>query len=92
MPGGTPKAAEQPTAEADSICLAHPVAVRYSSLPNHIREALATIEPNRNADLLLYPCRAVLGTGEVFENVYIVPEEPYLRYWGIYPENDQGRH
>jgi hypothetical protein len=66
--------------------------VRYSSLPNHIREALAAIEPSRDGDLLYYPCRAVLGTGEVFENVYVVSEEPYFKYWGVYPENDRAKH
>jgi hypothetical protein len=61
----------------------------YSPLPVHVREALKGIEPSQDGELVYYPCRAVLKSGEACDTVYIVPEEPYIKYWGVYPENDR---
>jgi hypothetical protein len=33
-----------------------------------------------------------LKNGEVLERVLIVPEKQYLRYWGVYPEDDEAKH
>jgi hypothetical protein len=63
----------------------------YSPLLSHVREALKSIEPSRDGELVYYPCRAVLKSGDTFDTVYIVPEKPYLKYWGVYPENDPGK-
>lgn len=65
--------------------------ITYSPLPPHVREALKGIEPSRDGDFVYYPCRAVLKSGGACDAVYIVPEEPYIRYWGVYPENDRGK-
>lgn len=64
---------------------------RYPLLPPHIREALKSIEPSRDGDLDYYPCRVTTKAGEVFDTVYIEPEKPYMRLWGVYPENDRGK-
>lgn len=63
----------------------------YSPLLPHVREALKSIEPSRDGELVYYPCRAVLKSGEATDTVYIVPEKPYLKHWGVYPENDPGK-
>lgn len=63
----------------------------YSPLLIHVREALKSIEPSQDGELVYYPCRAVLKSGEACDAVYIVPEEPYIKYWGVYPENDPGK-
>jgi hypothetical protein len=65
--------------------------ITYSPLFPHIREALKTIEPSRDGELVYYPCRAVLKSGKACDTVYIVSEEPYVRHWGVYPENDPGK-
>jgi hypothetical protein len=65
--------------------------VAYSPLLPHVREALKGIEPSQDGDLVYYPCRAVLKSGEACDTVYIAPEEPYIKYWGVYPENDRGK-
>lgn len=65
--------------------------VEYSPLLPHIREALKNIEPSRYGELIYHPCRAVLKSGEACDSVYIVSEKPYLKYWGVYPENDPGK-
>ena len=39
----------------------------------------------------IYPVRAGLKSGEVLDTVYIMPEKPYLKYWGVYPEEDRAK-
>jgi|HubBroStandDraft_3_1064219.scaffolds.fasta_scaffold135644_2 hypothetical protein len=65
--------------------------VAYSALLPDVREALKNIGPSRDGELVYYPCRAVLKSGEAFDTVYIVPEKPYVKHWGVYPENDRGK-
>ncbi|HTS34236.1 MAG TPA: hypothetical protein VMH04_01115 [Candidatus Solibacter sp.] len=65
--------------------------VAYSPLLPHVQEALKSIEPSRDGELLYYPCRVVLKSGEACDTVYIVAEKPYIRHWGVYPENDPGK-
>src|SRR5579871_147840 len=63
----------------------------YSPLPPYIREALNSIEPSQDGGLVYYPCRAVLKSGAACDTVYIVSEKPYIKHWGVYPENDPGK-
>lgn len=64
---------------------------RYAQLPDHVRIALANIEPSQDGELAYYPCRAILRGGAVLDTVYLEPEMPYLRVWGVYPEGDSGK-
>lgn len=64
---------------------------RYPVLPDHVREALGCIVPSGGDDLFYYPCRVTLRDGRVLDTVYIEPEMPYLRQWGVYPEDDRGK-
>jgi hypothetical protein len=64
---------------------------RYRPLPEHIRAGLDGIDPSRDGDLVYHPCRVFLKSGEGFDTVYIVPEKPYLKHWGVYPEDDKGK-
>lgn len=63
----------------------------YSPLLAPIREALKGIEPSHDGELLYYPCRIVLKSGQACDTAYIVPEKPYFEHWGVYPENDRGK-
>jgi hypothetical protein len=65
--------------------------ITYSPLLAHVRETLKCIEPSRSGGLVYFPCCAVLKSGETCDTVYIVPEGPYIRQWGVYPENDSGK-
>jgi hypothetical protein len=40
---------------------------------------------------MYYPCRVTLKNGMIIDTVYIEPEQPYLRSWGVYPEDDRGK-
>jgi hypothetical protein len=74
----------------DSLC--HEVLVsRYPQLPELVRNALGDIEPSKDGDLSYYPCRVSLRDGSALDAVYIEPEKPYLRMWGVYPEDDRGK-
>lgn len=64
---------------------------RYPALSDSIREALTKIVPSKAGQLLYYPCRVTLESGERLDTVYIEPEKPYLRIWGVYPEEDKGK-
>jgi hypothetical protein len=64
---------------------------RYSVLPDHVREALGGIVPSGDDELWYFPCRVTLRDGRIFDTVYIEPEMPYLRWWGVYPEDDRGK-
>lgn len=68
-----------------------PVGARYGSLPARIAESLRGIEPSRDGEMLYHPCRAIVSGGIALNAVYIAPEVPYLRHWGIFPEDDRGK-
>ena len=38
------------------------------------------------------PCAVTLADGTELSCVYVVDCKPYIRYWGIYPENDPGKN
>jgi hypothetical protein len=52
---------------------------------------LAAIEPSVCGSLKYFPCSVVLKTGSQLDCVYVVSQAPYIRYWGIYPEDDPGK-
>jgi hypothetical protein len=52
---------------------------------------LASIVPSHDGDLAYCPCRITLRNGAVIDSVYIEPEKPYFRSWGVRPEHDQGK-
>lgn len=64
---------------------------RHSSLPERIKIELKLVPPSHAEEMTFYPCRVALASGTVLETVYIVPENPYLKYWGIYPEDDPAK-
>jgi hypothetical protein len=64
---------------------------RYSLLPDHLRRALSVIEPSKDGELIYFPCQATLRNGKAMDTVYIVPERPYIKKWGVYPEDDRGK-
>lgn len=71
--------------------LPHPMQARYASLSASLQEDLAKVEPSRDGEMIFYPCRVILEGGVAMDSVYLAPELPYLRHWGIYPEDDKGR-
>lgn len=64
---------------------------RYPLLPSHIREALKNIIPSEDGSFAYYPCQVTLKGGVRLDTVYIEPEQPYMRVWGVYPEDDRSK-
>jgi hypothetical protein len=52
---------------------------------------LEKIEPSRDGELFYFPCKARLRDGSSVDTVYVAPERTYLKYWGVYPEDDKGK-
>jgi hypothetical protein len=64
----------------------------YAKLSPQLAERLEAIKPSIDRDLHYYPCSVKLKNGEVLPCVYIVWEETYIHYWGVYPEQDRGKN
>ena len=60
-------------------------------LPDKLRDDLSAITPSRDGDLTYWPCAARMKDGTVLVCVYVVPEGPYIRHWGLYPQQDRGK-
>lgn len=64
---------------------------RYPKLPTFLYEMLNTIEPSHSGELLYFPCKALLQDGRSFDTVYVEPQGTYIKYWGVYPEDDEDK-
>jgi hypothetical protein len=60
-------------------------------LPGKLRDDLSAITPSTSGDLTYWPCAARMKDGAVLVCVYVVPEGPYIRQWGVYPQQDRGK-
>src|SRR6266849_8637466 len=63
----------------------------FPKLPGKLLEDLSRITPSVDGDLTYWPCAARLKDGTGLVCVYVVPELPYIRHWGVYPQQDRGK-
>jgi hypothetical protein len=68
-----------------------PAKPHVAKLPDKLREDLRTITPSMDGDLTYWPCAARMKDGTVLVCVYVVPEGPYIKHWGVYPQQDRGK-
>jgi hypothetical protein len=54
-------------------------------------EQLRRVPPSHDGDLEYRPCAVTLDDGTSLPCVYVVAHQPYLRVWGVYPEDDPGK-
>ena len=59
--------------------------------PDKLRDDLGAITPSKAGDLTYWPCAARMKDGTVLVCVYVVSEGPYIRHWGVYPQQDRGK-
>lgn len=63
----------------------------YGALPEELALELDRVEPSGTGEFKYRPCAVTLKSGQRVEAVYVAPEGPYIRMWGVYPENDKGK-
>jgi len=61
----------------------------YGTMPSSLREPLNAVEPSVCGDLLYRPCSVTLKNGDVSDIVYVVSAGPYIKIWGVWPEDDR---
>jgi hypothetical protein len=65
---------------------------RYQPLSDAAYQQLGHIEPIVNHGIIFYPCSVQTTTGQLVSCVYITEETGYFRRWGVWPEDDKGKH
>jgi len=60
-------------------------------IPIPLQSQLANIIPSRDSQMEYFPCRVVLNSGAVFDNVYIADITKYLKVRGILPSLDSDK-
>jgi hypothetical protein len=67
---------------------------RYAEISEELRQKLAAIPAATyagNAGLAYRPCQVLLKNGKWVDRVYVVPEDPYILSWGVWPEEDHAK-
>ena len=64
----------------------------YPKLTQAQKEQLFNIHPSISDGLEQRPTRVVLDNNQIFNNVYIVEAEEYIKSWGVWPEDDPGKN
>lgn len=66
---------------------------RYEAIPRRLKEQLDRVAPSHDtlSDTLYYPCAVTLDDGRELARVYVMEYGPYIRSWGIAPEDDPGK-
>ncbi|HTX20995.1 MAG TPA: hypothetical protein VMD27_03900 [Candidatus Aquilonibacter sp.] len=58
---------------------------------NELRQQLQKIEPSSDGMMKYFPCMVVLSTGKQFDRVYLAEADSYIKIWGVWPDDDQGK-
>lgn len=64
---------------------------KYNKLSNQLRDELTSIEPSRNKAIRYYPCLVITKDGIEKDKVYLVSAQQYIKFWGIWPEEDSNK-
>ena len=73
--------------------MADPSRAVYPKLSPELKRQLAAIIPSVEpiVGLAYYPCVATLNDGTLLDRVYLVSHVPWIKLWGVYPSQDQGK-
>ena len=63
----------------------------YSRLPAILEAQLHAIDPTHDGMMEYFPCRVLLANGEQHDCVYIAESNSYIRFWGVWPDEDPGK-
>jgi hypothetical protein len=64
----------------------------YAALTKGLRVAWETIVPSVDGKLKYYPCSTTLKDGRTLPCVYVMDAQSYIDGWGVWPEDDKGKH
>ena len=64
---------------------------RYGVLSKELTAQLFRVEPSHDQYLDYFPCQVTLRSGEIVDRVYLVKHQPYIRAWGVTPEEDSAK-
>jgi hypothetical protein len=65
--------------------------MEYPVVSHEVRRQLERITPSFDGVCEYRPCRVRLGSGRMRDFVYVVEAEPYMRAWGVWPEDDEAK-
>ncbi len=68
-----------------------PAARNYPQLSANLEAQLHAIEPTHDGMMEYFPCMVLLADGKQHDCVYIAEAQPYIRIWGVWLDDDQGR-
>jgi hypothetical protein len=63
----------------------------YPPLPSHLAQQAAQIPTTHFAGLTYCPCAAKLADGSELPCVYLVEAGTYIKVWGVWPDQDEGK-
>ncbi|MEK6754100.1 MAG: hypothetical protein AABZ00_17715 [Chloroflexota bacterium] len=64
----------------------------YPKPNDELLQQLEMIESSQDSGIDYKPCIVTLLDGRKIDCVYVVSTQPYLKHWGVLPENDKGKH
>lgn len=64
---------------------------RYPTLRHTLRDQLLAIAPSHDYGMEYRPCTVTTKDDRTFEHVYVVAAQAYIRQWGVWPEDDDGK-
>jgi len=64
---------------------------RYPTLPQALRAQLLSVPPSHDYAMEYRPCAVTMKDGQVFERVYVAAAHAYIGFWGVWPEDDDGK-
>jgi len=65
---------------------------KYPPISRSLYAKLTAVAPSRDGEMEYRPCSVTLRDGTRLPCVYVVPVQPYMRYWGVPPEHDRGKY
>lgn len=68
-----------------------PMQPRYPRASDEVLNQLEAVPTAVGQWMPYRPCDIVLKNGQRIDRVYVVPEEPYILMWGVWPEDDKGK-
>jgi hypothetical protein len=64
---------------------------KYPALPHAVRTQLERVLPTKDASMAYRPCRLTLKDGKKQDYVYVADAANYIKMWGVWPDQDQGK-